>query len=288
MLYNVAFLVTWFSLLFVPFEFLVIGNKVVATSADNWVSCMFEQLKLTSDASDSSWQSICGETPYSSFEGPSVNATMFHDFTVLVLSGQSIVIALVFLPSQISRLYRSDPTIRRALMRAEVLRDRFRSLSLRYRNHAAVIPMRSAATNAPQQLPQPAAESTNKDRLTDEDKGKGRLRDDDSDEWSHEQIEAAGGRYGYDKHFSQASLRAPSVPPIGTATMGLALAQLPPESSLVAAAVGAADDDADDDGKDDDDDDKEDKDKLSSVISRDDDDESKITSGQQSYHFRPH
>jgi hypothetical protein len=281
MLYNIAFLLTWLVLLYVPFGFLAVGQAVVDTSNNNWITCMFQQLKQTSDASDLSWQTTCGETPYSFYEGVNVDVRQFHDFTTLVLSGQSIVIALVFLPSQLSRLCRSDPNLRRALMRAEVLRDRFRSLSMRYRIDAGIFPIRSAVKDS----------TNDEDRDRDRDRGHIGGDGDSEEDGSQEQLEAAGCHHG------QAYLRASSrVPPNDALSMGLALAHLSLESSLIAAAVGAANDNGDvyylsdvgDDGDSDDDDDnndEEDKDKLSSVVSCDDD-ESKLASGLlHSYHF---
>jgi hypothetical protein len=134
-LLNITFLVCWLSVLHPTFELLAAGSETVRLSYDTWVTCMFEQLKQTSDASNLSWQSICGETPYSSFQGSSDSVKMFHDFKVLAISGQSILIALSFLPSKLSWYFRGDPNQRRD----QAWRARLRSLSLRHKRGTPLI-----------------------------------------------------------------------------------------------------------------------------------------------------
>jgi hypothetical protein len=129
-LFNVAFLIIWVTLLYSPFEFILAGDLTVKLSYDTWVTCMFEQLKQTTDASDSSWQSICGDTPYSSFQGSSDSVQKLHDYMIFVLSGQSIIITLIFLPAKILRCCRGDPRFQQDIRRERVWQARLQSMSL--------------------------------------------------------------------------------------------------------------------------------------------------------------
>jgi hypothetical protein len=150
-LFNMAFLLILVALIYPPFRFYIRGDAPVKRSYDTWVACMFRQLKLTSDASDSSWKSTCGETPYSSFEGSGAGVKMVHDFTILIFSGQSIVVALVFLPSKLSRFLRGDPSSRRHVRRDEIWRARLQSLSLLHRRDTPLV----SPAEQPQLLPSP-------------------------------------------------------------------------------------------------------------------------------------